>query len=147
MTASNASLLRRIGAIIYDSLLVLALLFLATVPFVAFRGGESVEPNSLIYQLAILGVVYAFFVGFWTTKGRTLGMQTWGLQLEDTQGRLPGIGPCTARFCVAAVSWAAFGLGFLWQLVDKDGLSWHDRASGTRLVHYPNLRKKKKKEG
>jgi uncharacterized RDD family membrane protein YckC len=28
-------------------------------------------------------------------------------------------------------------LGFLWQLVDKDKLTWHDRISGTRLVYYP----------
>ena len=31
----NASLARRLGAMLYDGLLVLALLFLATLPFVA----------------------------------------------------------------------------------------------------------------
>ena len=38
-----ASLPRRLGAILYDSLLLLALLFLATVPFIAVRGGQPVS--------------------------------------------------------------------------------------------------------
>ena len=33
-----------------------------------------------------------------------------------------------------AASWLALGLGFLWQLWDKDKLAWHDRLSGTHLV-------------
>ena len=39
----NAPLLRRLGAILYDGLLVVALLFLGTLPFVAIRGGEPVK--------------------------------------------------------------------------------------------------------
>lgn len=131
-------LLRRVAAMLYDALLVLAVLFLATLPFIALRGGEAVEPGSSpVYQLWLLFVVYLFFVGFWTTKGRTLGMQSWGLQLEDVNGHVPGIGPASIRFFAAILSAAPFGLGFLWQLVDKDKLTWHDRLSGTRLMYYP----------
>ena len=143
--ASNTGLLRRFASIAYDTLLVAAVLFIATIPFVALRGGESVEPSTISYQVAVLAVVYAFFVGFWSSKGRTLGMQSWGLQLEDADGRIPGIGPCSIRFAVSIVSWSAFGLGFLWQLVDKDSLTWHDRASGTRTRYYPKPKKPKKK--
>ena len=144
--ASNAGLPRRLAAIAYDTLLVVALLFLATIPFVAIRGGESVEPATVPYQVTVLAVVYAFFVGFWSTKGRTLGMQSWGLQLEDANGRVPGVARCSIRFAVAMLSWAALGLGFRWQLVDRDGLAWHDRASGTRLRYYPKPKKQKRKK-
>ena len=133
----TARLSRRIAAIFYDSLLVTALLFLATVPFIAIRSGEPVEAGDPLYQVALLTVAYAFFVGFWTLRGRTLGMQSWGLQLQDAAGTNPTIGACSIRFVVAIVSWAVFGLGFLWQFVDKENLTWHDRASGTRLVYYP----------
>lgn len=133
----NASLMRRIGAMIYDALLVIALSALATIPFIAMHGGENVEPESLLHQLTLLLVIYGFFVGFWSTKGRTLGMQSWGLQLEDATGAIPSLGACTIRFVAAILSWACGGLGFLWQLVDKDKLTWHDRLSGTRLVYYP----------
>ena len=43
MTPRNASLPRRLGAMLYDGLLVLAVLFLATLLFLALRGGDPVE--------------------------------------------------------------------------------------------------------
>lgn len=137
MTSSNATLLRRVAAMLYDSLLMIALMCLITIPFVAVRGGEFVEPESPLHQLVLLLAIFAFFVGFWSRKGRTLGMQSWGLQLEGANGALPSFAACSIRFVAAILSWSAFGIGFLWQLVDKDNLTWHDRLSGTRLVYYP----------
>ena len=138
-------LLRRIAAIAYDSLLVAALLFLATIPFVALRGGEAVEiGDNMVYRVVLVLVVYAFFVGFWTGPGRTLGMQSWGLQLETMDGKRPTLAAASIRFLAALLSWAPAGLGFLWQLWDRDGLTWHDRISGTRIVHYPKPGKNKR---
>ena len=134
----NTGLMRRLAAIMYDLLLVAALLFLATIPFIALRGGEPVEVGENAAYRAILGiVVYGFFVGFWTRSGRTLGMQSWGLQLETANGETPTYTAASLRFFAAIISWAPVGLGFLWQLWDKDKLAWHDRIRGTRLVHYP----------
>ncbi len=141
---SNAGLARRLAAIVYDSLLVIALMFLTATPFIAVRGGEPVPPGeNLLLRLALIGVTYAFFVGFWTTKGRTLGMQSWGLQVETADAGRPGIGQASVRFAVAILSWLALGLGFLWQLWDRDRLTWHDRLSGTRLVFYPRESRRK----
>ena len=137
MTPSNASLPRRLGAMLYDGLLVLALLFMATLPFVAVRGGEPVEPSNLTYQLTMLAVIYAFFVFFWTRGGQTLGLRSWRMRLETPDGGVPSFAAASIRFVMAIVSLLPLGLGFLWQLWDRDKLSWHDRVSGTRLVHYP----------
>ncbi len=138
----NAGLLRRLAAMLYDALLVIALLFLATIPFIAVRGGEPVETSeNLLYRLVLVGVVFAFFVGFWSRSGRTLGMQSWGLQLETPDGQLPSAAMASLRFFAALLSWLPFGLGFLWQLWDKDALTWHDRISKTRLVYYPKDKK------
>jgi len=134
----NAGLMRRLAAIIYDMLLVAALLFIATIPFIALRGGEPVEVgDNTLYRVVLIIVVYGFFVGFWTRSGRTLGMQSWGLQLETRSGEIPSFAAASLRFFAAIVSWAPAGLGFLWSLWDKDNLAWHDRISGTRLVYYP----------
>lgn len=134
----NTGLIRRLAAILYDALLVSALLFLATIPFIAVRSGEPVEiGDNIIYRLVLFAVIYGFFVGFWTRSGRTLGMQSWGLQLEMPGGGKPTLATASVRFIAAIVSWAPAGLGFLWQLWDKDKLTWHDRISGTRIVHYP----------
>lgn len=133
----NAPLSRRIGAMLYDGLLVLAVMFIGSVPFVAIRGGGPVEPGDTGYQLTILVLVYLFFVGFWSGYGRTLGMQSWGLQIETPEGHRPTVGQCSMRFFAAIISWLPAGLGFWWQLFDREGLSWHDRLSGTRLRYYP----------
>ncbi len=138
----NTGLLRRIGAMLYDALLVGALLFLATIPFIAIRGGEPVERgDNLLYQVTLVIVVYAFFVGFWSGPGRTLGMQSWRLQLENDQGKVPTIAQASLRFLASLLSWLPLGLGFLWQLWDHDKLTWHDRISHTRVVHYPKENK------
>lgn len=137
----NAGLLRRFGAILYDALLVVALLILASIPFVAVRGGQIVEPDdNLFYQLCMLLVIYLFFIGFWARKGRTLGMQSWGMQLETDGGQKVNVTTASLRFVAAIVSWLPLGLGFAWQLWDRDGLSWHDRLSRTRLVYYPKIK-------
>jgi uncharacterized RDD family membrane protein YckC len=138
MTAENASLLRRLGAMLYDSLLVIALLMLATVPFVVVRGGDIVEPNdNLAYQICMLLVMFAFFVFFWSYGGQTLGMRAWRMRLETKAGDVPSFQTASLRFLVAMLSLLALGLGFLWQLWDKDRLTWHDRLTGTRLRYYP----------
>ena len=132
-----AGLGRRLGAIVYDTLLILALLFLGTVPFVAAWDGEPVAPGTLAYQLTLLALTYLFFIGFWSGYGRTLGMQSWRLRIETRDGRRPSVPVASRRFFAAIVSWLPLGLGFWWQLWDRGHLTWHDRLSGTRLVHYP----------
>ena len=137
----NTSLLRRMAAVLYDTLLILACLFLVTIPFIAARGGEPVEVDeNLVYQIVVMLVIYTFFAGFWTRSGRTLGMQSWGLQLETRDGSLPSLSAATIRFFAALLSWAPLGLGFFWQLWDKEHLTWHDRLSKTRLVYYPKTK-------
>ncbi len=134
---TQASLWRRCGAILYDAILLIALLLMASLPFVIVRGGEAVEPYTLPHQLTLLLVAIAFFVGFWSRSGSTLGMLAWKLRLETGDRQAPSVGQAMVRFFAAILSWLPLGLGFLWQLWDKDSLAWHDRISGTRLMHYP----------
>ncbi len=125
------------GAVLYDALLVLALLFLATLPFIAARGGEPVEPRDPVYRLVMLLVAWLFYAIFWSRYGRTLGLQSWRLRIETADGGKPTFAAATLRFFAAIVSWLPVGLGFWWQLWDRDQLTWHDRWSGTRLRYYP----------
>ena len=135
-------LLRRLGAMAYDALLLLAILMMLSYPYVWFTGG--VKPGFLIrtaYQLYLLAICFLYYAGFWVRGGQTLGLRTWRLKLVRDDG-----GPITwaialKRFASALLSWLCLGLGFLWILYDRDKLAWHDRLSGTRLVRLPKEQK------
>lgn len=131
----SAPLARRLMAILYDSLLVLALFFAGTVPFVVMRGGDPVDSGDLPYRLTLVTIAWAFFTGFWSLSGRTLGMQSWRLFIVDQNGSRPRLTASTIRFFAAILSWLPLGLGYWWQIWDKDKLSWHDRLSRTRLLY------------
>ena len=132
--------MRRVGAMLYDAFLVAALWMAVAAIFVAFRR-DAVPLGDAGLRIALSVITFGFYVGFWAYKGRTLGMQSWGLQLERLDGSKPDLGQLTVRFFAAILSWLPAGLGFLWQLVDRDDMAWHDRLSKTRLKHYPREKK------
>ena len=130
---SNVSLKRRFISIPYDALLLLSLIFLGTIPFIALRAGEAVESSSMSYKVTLILIAYFFFVGFWFLSGRTLGMQSWSLRLINYDNTKPSFMSCTIRFISSIISWVPAGMGFWWQIIDKENLTWHDRISKTKL--------------
>ena len=50
---SNVTLKRRLASIIYDSLLILSVMIIGTLPFIAIRYGDAVETSSNYYQLTL----------------------------------------------------------------------------------------------
>jgi len=112
-------------------------MFLGTIPFIALRYGEAVEEKSFDYQLTLFLIIFLFLVGFWSISGRTLGMQSWGLKIETFDGLKPNILQCSIRFFSAILSWLPLGLGFWWQVIDRNNLTWHDHISKTRLRYRP----------
>ena len=61
-------------------------------------------------------------------------MRAWRLMVVRNDGNRLQLRDALARFAAAALSWTAVGAGFLWSLLDREKLTWHDRLSGTRLV-------------
>jgi uncharacterized RDD family membrane protein YckC len=138
-------MLRRLGAIIYDWLLLAALWFATTAIFVAASGGLLASPDRPLLLLnalrvALLLVTFLFFGYFWTRGGQTLGMRAWRLKLISTDGGPVSRVQAVRRFAAAFLSAVPCGLGFLWVLVDPEKLAWHDRLSDTRLVRLPKTR-------
>ena len=105
----NAPLTRRFGAILYDGLLIVALMFLGTLPFIAAHGGEPVPSGDIFYRLVLLAIAWVFLAGFWARSGRTLGMQSWRLLLETTDGEKTrhwgSVDPFFRRHSVVVAFW------------------------------------------
>ncbi|MCC3751160.1 MAG: RDD family protein [Halorhodospira halophila] len=131
----------RIGALLYDLLLVVSIIFLGSAVFLPVSGGEAPAPGtwlSVAYQVYLLALVYLFFVLFWTRGGRTLGMLAWRLRVVNAEGVPPTLGQASARFVAAGLSWALLGLGFVWALFDAEHRALHDRLAGTWLIREPH---------
>jgi uncharacterized RDD family membrane protein YckC len=129
-----AGLWRRLAALLYDTLLLLAIWFVATAVFLPLTGGEAIEPNNPFLTTYLLFVSFFFYGWFWRHGGQTLGMRSWRLQLQNMRAGPISWLQCLLRFIVALPAGLLFGLGYLWMLVDKRKLTWHDRYSETRIV-------------
>jgi len=127
---------RHLLIMIYDSLVVLSVLMLATLlAILAGFGGKTAlkDPLSTLY---LLTAWYAYLAWCWHSGGMTVGMRAWRVKIEDIKGERPGWRKTAIRFVVSLVSAAPFGLGYIWSLFDRDKRTWHDILSGTRLVRY-----------
>jgi len=125
------------AAILYDALLLAGVLVVAAIPSVFFidpHAAPGVHPLLTIYLFL---VCFAFYGWFWTHGGQTLGMRVWNIRVQNREGGGITLWQAALRFVVAIASWALLGLGFLWSLVDKEKLTWHDRYSMTVLVVLP----------
>jgi uncharacterized RDD family membrane protein YckC len=130
----SASLWRRLAALLYDSLLLLAIWFIATASLLPLTGGEAIEANNPFLTTYLLFISFFFYGWFWRHGGQTLGMRSWQLQLQNLrEGRVSWL-QCLLRFIVALPAGLLFGLGYVWMLFDKRKLTWHDRYSETRIV-------------
>ncbi len=146
-TASNittATFLRRFGAMMYDSLLLTALLMVMALPVVVTVGGNSEFVKSPAYTLYLYAVSFLFFGWFWTHGGQTLGMRSWKLQVVCDDGFALGWDSALIRFLGATLSLCLFGIGFLWILFNSERLAWHDRLSKTHILYNPYLRERRK---
>jgi uncharacterized RDD family membrane protein YckC len=146
-TLPIAGLPRRLGALLYDSLLLLALLILGTACFLPFTGGEAVTFDAhpaltVLHRIFVALLVTGFYGLFWTVRGQTLGMASWRLRVERDDGALLTWADSVRRVAAGVVSLLPAGLGWLWIVVDRDRRAWHDRLSRTRVVVVPKRRQR-----
>ncbi|MDE1165140.1 MAG: RDD family protein [Pseudomonas sp.] len=144
-----AGLGRRLAAMFYDFWLCLALLMVTTLVYklimMAFIGEARLRALSEAGKLdgdpflstLLLFVLFGFFAKFWTHAGQTLGMQVWGIRVQNADGSAINLWQALLRFVVSIGSWLCVGAGFWWVLVDERKRSWHDRYSETQVVRLP----------
>jgi uncharacterized RDD family membrane protein YckC len=160
----RARLVRRLGALLYELLLVVAIVFVASflaLPLISPGHSRSVDaltvpalPARVALFCMLFAVLASYFVWSWSGGRRTLPMKTWRLKLVLANGQplttkvallrylAAWIGPTLAlaayallhRYGQGAHALWLIALNFLWAFVDPDRQFLHDRIAGTRIV-------------
>ena len=138
----SAGVLRRLGAMFYDLLLVIAVMMVVTAVLLPLTGGEAITNERFgaweyAYRLLLLAIVILFFGMFWTRRGQTLGMQAWRLRIQREDGSPLSWLDVFKRLGAATVSLCLAGIGYWWIWIDRDRLAWPDRWTRTRVVVLP----------
>lgn len=144
----RASFLRRLGAMVYDFLLAIAVyVFFGALGFAAFTGfiylgfiemnhhehiGDLLNNTPLyqaIYQAYLLFCAASFYAIFWSKAGQTLGMRAWRIKVQYPNGQNLSLITAYAR-CV----WSLLGVGNLAILFNGEKLALQDKLTNSEVV-------------
>ena len=146
--APRAGFARRLAAIIYDILILAALVMLAAgvamllVQLLVWAGLVNLSGYSDIadyrntglrrwlYFVYLVTVILGFYVYFWCKAGQTLGMRAWRIVVVKQNGQ-----PLTPLQALARALLALFGVGnfWLWLRWGK-GLALQDQLTASQMV-------------
>lgn len=134
----SPSLLKIGACLIYEALVVIALLFACASVFMALVGADATHGlKQAFFYLHLWISVGVYFVWCWHKSGQTLAMQAWQLKLLNQDATILSVNKAIARYVLACISLALFGLGFVWAIVDRDKLFLHDRLLKTHIIYVP----------
>lgn len=163
MTLTTPSFKRRIICLVYESLLLLAVLFIASLIFHLIIRDTQTSYFKPLFQFYLFIIMGYYFIWFWTHGGQTLAMQTWKMRIVTNDGSrlttkkaivrylssllgiisfvvIDHIVPFefVTKFHLVLMSLIFFGFGFFWALFDRDHQYLHDRLAGTRIIKLEN---------
>ncbi|MEW9573681.1 RDD family protein [Rhodanobacter sp. Si-c] len=148
---------RRLTALVYDLLIVVAIVMVVGLLCQLATGGRLIETGAhtvipLWYQVLQGAVVAAYFVASWRRGGQTLGMRPWRIRVSRDDGGTISLQQAGIRVLVAAAPllllaleptiglratlWTVFGAWALWfavALLDPRRRALHDLAADTEL--------------
>ena len=136
--ATNASLRHRMLSLIYESLILIALLLAGALPMVMLTRTWEQAVARPVLQVWLLLLCALYYVWQWVRTGQTLPMKTWRLRLVAADGKPVTTVRAACRYSLALFSAALCGLGFVWALIDRDRQFLHDRLAGTRIINTEN---------
>ena len=132
-----AGFLKRVLDLVYDSLLIGAIVLVLSLLLVFVNGGYP-ESGSFVSFIQFFILVFAgpiFYSYFWlANKGQTTGMQAWKIKLVSIDETELNIKKTMLRCLISTISFVCFGLGYFWILYDKNNLSWSDILTKTKVI-------------
>lgn len=137
--ALPASFRTRLASLVYEVLLLAAVLFISSYLFLVLARDAQSGWMRTIYQVYLLAVCGIYFVFCWTRAGQTLPMKTWRLRVVTRDGRPLSLARAVWRYLLA-IPGMFTGASVLWVAFDRDGQFLHDRLAGTQIVRVPGSR-------
>lgn len=125
----TASIWKRLATLVYETILLIAILFIADYLFIALTHNAQSPLLKILLQIYLVGVMAAYFSWFWM-RGQSLAMKTWHIHLVTVAGEKLTLRHALLRFMF---SWLV-GITQIWAFFDHDGQFLHDRLAGTRLI-------------
>jgi uncharacterized RDD family membrane protein YckC len=140
ISGTSAGFGRRLAALLYDAVLLAALLMIYTAGALFFTHGAAVVPANAgawvyVYRAGLVAVIAGYYLLNWLRSGQTLGMRAWRLRAVSESGKPLALKAAVLRLIYGLIAWAPAALGVLWLYVDPEHLALHDRLSKTRIVH------------
>ncbi len=134
MTYPFPSFWQRFVSLLYEFIILLAVIFIASFIFhLIFRNTDAFYFIPL-YQFYLLIIMGCYFIWFWTHGGQTLAMQTWKIRVVTLDGSKLDKRKAITRYLLAVTGILFFGIGVFWTLIDRDHQYLHDRLAGTLIV-------------
>lgn len=130
-----ASLTRRLLSLIYEVLLLAAVLFAGTLPVLILMQDAGSTVTRPLLQIYLPLLCAAYFIWQWLHGGQTLPMKSWRIKLVARDGSQLTSRCALYRFVFALLGLVLFGAGFLWAFLDRDRQFLHDRLAGTRIIN------------
>lgn len=151
---------RRIVVMMYESIVLAAVLLIAALPFVVITGDASHGLKRMALQIYLLAILALYFCHFWVKSGQTLAMQTWHVRVVAVSGKFTWW-RALGRFALVALLFIPVAMQLLlftkyratypwlpWLILpalasilyarfDVDRQFLHDKLAGTRLVQIP----------
>ena len=148
---------RRLLALVYDVLIVVAIVMVVGLLCQLATGGKLITTGAATsvpvwYQVLQGLVVAVYFISAWRRGGQTVGMRPWRMRVTTAAGTTPSLQQCAIRLLVAAAPLllllleATLGLGTtLWALLvawamwfavalfNRRRRTLHDLAAGTEI--------------
>jgi uncharacterized RDD family membrane protein YckC len=118
-TSLPCPLWRRLAALVYDVLAVVAIVMVVGLLCQLATGGRLIGTGAQVvipvwYRPLQALVVAAYFVVSWRYGGQTLGMRAWRLRLLRSDGSVVGFASGALRALLAALPMAALALAPVW---------------------------------
>jgi uncharacterized RDD family membrane protein YckC len=128
-----APLARRLLSLIYEALLLFAVLWLAGLVYLLIEHAFGARHVRALFQVYLVAAGALYFVPQWLRGGQTLPMKTWRMRVATTSGGALSLRRALGRYGLATAGAALFGAGFLWAFADSERQFLHDRLAGTRI--------------